>query len=72
MPKLSKRPKTLDEATTRRIAVEADVDPRTVLRELREPGSVRGMSGERARTALIKRGLIRAGDTPPGEGRGAA
>ena len=39
-------------ATLRRHSAAHDVDPRTILRELREPGSVRGMSGERARRAV--------------------
>jgi hypothetical protein len=29
-----------------------DVDPRSILRELREPGSVRGAAGDRCREAL--------------------
>jgi|HubBroStandDraft_2_1064218.scaffolds.fasta_scaffold359949_2 hypothetical protein len=39
-------------ATLRRLSVAHDVDPRSILRELREPGSVRGMAGERARNAV--------------------
>ena len=42
----------LDTATIRRLSVAADVDPRTLRRELLEPGSVTGMAGERARQAL--------------------
>lgn len=41
-----------DAATVRRLAVAHDIDPRSILRELREPGSVRGMAGERAREAV--------------------
>lgn len=41
-----------DAASVRRLAVTADADPRTVLRELRKPGSVRGMAGQRIRAAL--------------------
>jgi hypothetical protein len=36
----------------RRVAVSASADPRSVQRELREPGSVRGMAGDRIRRAL--------------------
>lgn len=39
-------------ATLRRLSAEHDVDPRSIMRELREPESVRGMAGERARKAL--------------------
>ena len=39
-------------ATLRRLSAAHDVDPRSILRELREPGSVRGMAGERCREAL--------------------
>jgi len=39
-------------ATLRRLSAAHDVDPRSILRELREPGSVRGMAGERARKAV--------------------
>ena len=39
-------------STLRRLSAAHDVDPRSILRELREPGSVRGMAGERARKAL--------------------
>ena len=43
----------------RRLAVEADVDPRTILRAARgEP--VRGMAGERANAALAAAGLLPA------------
>jgi hypothetical protein len=43
---------TIPTSVLRRLSVAHDVDPRTILRELREPGSVRGMAGERARRAL--------------------
>jgi carbamoylphosphate synthase small subunit len=43
---------TIAAATLRRLAAVHDVDPRSILRELREPGSVRGMAGERARKAV--------------------
>jgi hypothetical protein len=49
-------------STVRRLAVEADVDPRTILAELRaargERARVRGMSGDRARRVLRQHGLI--------------
>ena len=38
--------------TLRRLSAAHDVDPRSILRELREPGSVRGMAGDRCRQAL--------------------
>ena len=41
-------------ATVRRLAVAHGVDPRSILRELREPGSVRGAAGDRAREAVRK------------------
>jgi hypothetical protein len=47
-----------DTATLRRLAVAHDVDPRSIVRELRQPGSVRGMAGARARAAVreLRRG----------------
>jgi hypothetical protein len=39
-------------ATLRKLAVSYDLDPRSIVRELRKPGSVRGMAGERARRAV--------------------
>ena len=42
----------------RELAVQAQADPRTVQRELREPGSVRGIVGDRVRAALKAQGLI--------------
>ena len=52
----------VDSLTIRAIAVEADVDPRSVLRELRasrgEDRHVRGRAGERVRAALMRRGLL--------------
>ena len=55
-----KNGKTLDWANLRKLAVEAEVDPRTIKKELSEPGSVLGMSGDRAREVLIKHGRIAA------------
>jgi hypothetical protein len=43
---------TANAATLRRLAVVHGVDPRSILRELREPGGVKGMAGERARQAV--------------------
>lgn len=45
-----------DTATIRRLAVEADVDPRTVRRRLRGE-SVRGMAAHRVDAVLVKHGL---------------
>jgi hypothetical protein len=47
----------LDSLTVRSIGVESDTDVRSVLRELRKPGCVRGRAGERIRAELAKRGL---------------
>lgn len=44
----------------RRLAAEAEADPRTVQRELRQPGSVRSMVGFRIREALRAHGLLPA------------
>jgi hypothetical protein len=64
---------TLDIATARRLAVEADVDPRSIQREYRaahgQDRPVRGMSGTRARKALVAAGLI---PTATMEGRPAS
>lgn len=43
---------TIPVTALRRLAAAHDVDPRTILRELRAPGSVRGMVGDRCREAL--------------------
>ena len=43
---------TIPASALRRLSAAHDVDPRSILRELREPGSVRGMAGERCREAL--------------------
>jgi hypothetical protein len=43
---------TISAPALRRLSAAHDVDPRTILRELREPGSVHGMAGERARRAV--------------------
>lgn len=49
-------PRALDWPTARRLAVEHHLDPRTVIREHREPGCVRGDAGRRARVALTEAG----------------
>ena len=56
---MTKPPRTqkVDAATLRRLAVNADADPRTVAKEIAKPGSVDGMSGQRVRAALVKAGL---------------
>ena len=36
----------------RSLAVEFEVDPRSILKEWKKAGSVRGMAGERAKKAL--------------------
>lgn len=57
---------TLGTARARRIAVAADADPRSVVKEHLAPGSVRGAAGERIRAALAAEGLIEARvATPP-------
>jgi hypothetical protein len=43
------------------LAVEADVDPRSIRREFEKPGSVRGMAGHRIRTVFRKHGLVGVG-----------
>jgi hypothetical protein len=54
-------PVALDTRTILRIAAEADVDPRSVRRELAamrgERPPVRGRAGERIRAAFLKRGI---------------
>lgn len=55
----------IDRATLRRLAVEADADPRSVIAELRaargERRQVKGMAGRRVRRVLVERGLIPQG-----------
>lgn len=41
-----------DWATLRRLAVEHEIDERTLAKEFEEPGSVRGFTGDRARRAV--------------------
>lgn len=47
-------PMSASSHTLRRIAVEANADPRSVRKELLCPGSVRGMAGQRIREALAR------------------
>jgi len=49
-----------DPQAVRRVAVSAIVDPRSVRRELEQPGSVRGMAGHRIRRAIAEHSA-----TPP-------
>ena len=43
---------TVDRIEILRIAAQAECDPRSVRRELREPGSVRGLAGDRIRRVI--------------------
>ena len=57
----------LDECTRRKLAVQADCDPRTISKVYRG-GHVRGLAGHRARAVLVAAGLLpqpgtRAGST---------
>jgi hypothetical protein len=47
----------LPTALARELAVKYQVDPRSIQREHRSPGTVRGMAGDRARAALRSVGL---------------
>lgn len=55
----------IDRATLRRLAVEAEADPRSIIAELRaargEGRGVRGLAGHRVRRVLVRAGLL-----PPG------
>lgn len=58
----------LERPTILQIASEAYVDPRTVRAEFayqqgRRSKPVRGLSGERVRAAMARRGLVRAEET---------
>lgn len=48
-----------DTATVRRLAAEAETDPRTI-RKLLEGKPVRGLAAHRARRVLVAAGLLRA------------
>lgn len=61
-----KKPKQLDTATVRWLAVEAGVDPKTIIK-VSKGRPVRGMPGHRARAALQALGLLASdehGDAP--------
>ena len=47
-----KNPRLPDTATVRELAARAGCDPRTVEREILEPGAVTGMAGRRVRAVL--------------------
>ena len=49
----------LDLLEVRRYALDANVDPRTLVKEVRTPGSVRGAAGVRIRRVLSERGKLR-------------
>lgn len=60
---MMKARRNLDEATRRELAVQAEVDPRTIEKVLRgEP--VRGMAGRRARRVLEAAGLTIPANLP--------
>lgn len=50
--------RTIDESQARRLAVQADCDPRTIRKALRGE-DVKGMAGERARKALREAGMLK-------------
>jgi hypothetical protein len=54
---------TLDASTARKLAVEASVEPRSLLKALRGD-AVRGLAGHRARGVLEKYGLLPATENP--------
>lgn len=56
---MQRQRRTVDDATKRKLAVEAEVHPDTIAKELRSPGLVRGMAGHRARAVLLKHGLLK-------------
>jgi hypothetical protein len=45
-------PSSIPTSVLRRLSAAHGVDPRSILKELRDPGSVRGMAGDRCREAL--------------------
>jgi hypothetical protein len=52
-----RRPRSLDAGTARQLAVEANVDPRSIIRVL-QGQIVRGSAGARATAALKRAGLL--------------
>ena len=59
-----------DAAILRALAVQADVDPRTILKELKGTRA-RGMAGRRARAVLLRAGLVASSDFEPPPSRAA-
>lgn len=59
-------PRTPDASTIRRLAVEADVDPRSIHAVLRGR-DVRGMAGRRARDVLVRHGFVATHAVTPQE-----
>lgn len=55
----------MDWPTLRRLAVKYQLDPRTIRKEEREPNSVKGMAGSRARAAVAEVLFRPANDTEP-------
>lgn len=51
--------RTIDEAMARKLAVEADCDPRSI-KKLLNGEAVRGGGGRRAREVLARAGLLKA------------
>jgi hypothetical protein len=47
----------LDRLEIRKLSADLPADERTLRKELREPGSVRGLVGVRIRRALAERGI---------------
>jgi hypothetical protein len=58
-----KHDSAIEEIVARRVAGETLSDIRTVRREMREPGSVRGLKGQCIRTAIAR--YRRAESNPP-------
>jgi hypothetical protein len=58
-----------DASLLRRLAVEHSVDPRTIVRELDQPGSVRGLAGERARRAVAELRRVGLSEVQAGVGQ---
>lgn len=50
---------SVEEVIARRVAGETLADLRTIRREMREPGSVRGLVGQRIRAALDRHRRVR-------------
>lgn len=61
---LVKHDTSIEEIIARRVAGETLADLRTVRREMREPGAVRGLVGERIRAALTRHRTHAAAQSP--------